>query len=420
MWRNQLLPIASWLAILFPPLLVIGGSLPDIAMSAIAVLFLTHSAIEKNWDWCHKRWIQCLLLLWLYIIARSLFAQFPSEALHRSLPFGRYFIFAAAMAYWILPDPQTHRRFFLSFIVTVLFIASDGLLQCLTGHDIIWREPILQPDGNLRFTGAFRKPILGIMLAWLAFPVCLYLLLSKSKMLFNKHAFLAGVASLLIVLATIALSGERMALLLALFGGAIAIVCMHMFWRKLLIALAAGILMLALLTHINPTVHQRQGNSTLHTLTSWWDSPYGQLLKSDLQMVEINPIFGIGTNHFRFVCPTLYPNASAAFLENVCKIHPHNIYMEWLIETGVIGFALFMGFLIAVGAECWKIWPFERKNPVFIGFLIAFVLRIWPIASTTGVFSNWGAPPFWLVLGALLVYTGRMKRENHADTSIAV
>jgi O-antigen ligase len=100
-----------------------------------------------------------------------------------------------------------------------------------------------------------------------------------------------------------------------------------------------------------------------------------------------------------------------------CNTHPHNIYMEWLIENGAVGLLLFITFLVTALRKCIRSWPDNRLNPVFIGLFIAFILRIWPIASSTNFFSSWGAPPFWLVLGALLAYTVR-KEAPDAGTSV--
>jgi O-antigen ligase len=96
--------------------------------------------------------------------------------------------------------------------------------------------------------------------------------------------------------------------------------------------------------------------------------------------------------------------------------------MEWLIEEGVVGFGLYIAFLIAVARLCVNSYPLARANPVFAGLIVALIMRLWPLASSTGVFSRWGAPPFWLVLGTLLVYTVREPtgKRHDADSSLAV
>ena len=194
-----------------------------------------------------------------------------------------------------------------------------------------------------------------------------------------------------------------MALLLALFGLGIAVFLLPLPKRYMLALPVMGIALIAVLALISPDLFQRQILTTVNTFTHWQESPYGQLLSGDLHIAAINPIFGIGTMHFRYACQDAYAMTPALILTN-CNTHPHNIYMEWLIENGVIGLILFAAAVIAVLQKCCKAWPTERLNPVFIGLLIAFILRIWPIESSTGLFSTWGSPPMWLMLGLLLSY----------------
>jgi len=382
-----------YLTVLFPFLLLIGSAVADTAMSMIAVLFILRSFLEKDWGWTRELWVRCLALLWGYMIIRGVFAENPQEALRRSLPFVRYFIFASAIACWTLQDAPIRNYFFNVLAAFVLFLAADGMLQWFLGKDILW-HPILNYDGHFRLTGPFRSEILGIMLAWLSFPVCM-------RFIMNEEGKLkVGYSTLIIVfiVGVIGLSGERMALLLTLCGWGAAM-CIMPVRRVYLLAFFATVLaLISLLAFLSPDFFDRQVFSTLSTLQHWDESPYGKLLNSDLHVAAVNPVFGVGTNHFRIACKEMYSDPS------VCNIHPHNIYMEWLIEQGIIGFSLFIAFIAAIFVKCFKNWHAVHNNPVFVGLFIAIMMRLWPFSSSTGFFSRWGAPPFWLILGALLAY----------------
>jgi len=400
--------IASFLTSIFPLVLIAGHTVADIVISAIAVLFLIHSFTEKDWRWCKARWIQCIGAAWIYIVIRSLFAEIPIEALHQSVPFIRYFIFAASLGHWTLQSEENRRHFFLVLKCAVFFLAVDGLVQWHWGKDILLKNVFIQPDGNRRLTGPFTdKPILGIILTWVSFPVFLELIMSETGR-FKKGFFLiTGTMSILFITAIIALSGERMALLLTLGGWVLAILLLPVRKHYLVGLCVAGIMFLAALSFISPMMFERQIISTVGTLMYWQESPYGLLLTSDLHMAGQNPIFGIGTHHFRIICPALYPGNKDA-----CNTHPHNIYLEWLIENGIIGLGLFLAFLASILHRCVKAWDRERMNPLFLGFLIAFVIRIWPLAPSTSFFSAWGSLPFWLIVGALVAYSARGEEQK--------
>lgn len=427
MWRKYSYLLASFITVLFPALFLVGGVVPEIAMDIIGGLFLIHCFIEKDWQWCRQKWVQCLSMLWIYMCLRSLLAPDIGASFSHSIVFVRYFIFAAAFGYWTFAVPKNRQRFMKVLTATLAFMIVDGFFEFKMGYDIIGGilesatgrkfpdyEIFVNTAGQLRLGGPFRKPILGIMLTWLSFPVFLkYLALdnnhdtdaglqeSPQRRLTYRRWVITGL-TVVLSMAVVSLSGERLALLLMLLGWVIAVLLLPVLRIKVIVLFIAGILTVGVTIVSNPLVLQRQGSSTVSTLSNWHESPYGRLLVTDWSMVKLNPFFGIGSYEFRLVCPSLYPGMSEAKLKETCYIHPHNIYMEWLIENGVIGITLFLTFLALVFAQCFKDWEQAKQNPLFVGFLIAFALRVWPIASTTGLSSRWGAPPFWLVLGCLI------------------
>ncbi|HEU5046744.1 MAG TPA: O-antigen ligase family protein [Rickettsiales bacterium] len=404
---NKLLKLPLYLTAFFPILFLTGTASADIGMSLIAICFLLHSWLEKDWAWTKALWVRTLGLLWIYMNIRGLFAEQPSEALHRSLPFVRYFVFAAALAYWTLREKWVHETFLKVLASVVLLSSLDALLQWVHGTDLIGM-PYKIDNNHIRLTAPFRMQIVGIMLAWLSLPVCMLFIKNNEGRLKLDWKLLI----ILPVLVAIVLSGERMALLLTAAGWLMAVFMLPV--RKIypLAAVIAGIAALGALAYMSPVTFNRQIVSTVETLQNWQQSPYGILLTSDLRVAQVNPVFGIGTNHFRLECPKYFSGPLA------CNLHPHNIYLEWFIEQGFIGFILFLTFIYALLRACVKNWQVVQQNPVCIGFLVAVLLRLWPLASSTGFFSRWGAPPFWLVIGALLVYiTGNFK-QNTSETSL--
>ena len=57
-----------------------------------------------------------------------------------------------------------------------------------------------------------------------------------------------------------------------------------------------------------------------------------------------NPVTGIGINNFKFLCNdnNAYKNMMVHY---ECASHPHNIYIQWLTEGGLIVFILFILYL---------------------------------------------------------------------------
>ena len=57
-----------------------------------------------------------------------------------------------------------------------------------------------------------------------------------------------------------------------------------------------------------------------------------------------NPITGIGINNFKYLCNNneFYKNMMVNY---DCASHPHNIYIQWLTEGGIIVFIFFILYL---------------------------------------------------------------------------
>ena len=60
-----------------------------------------------------------------------------------------------------------------------------------------------------------------------------------------------------------------------------------------------------------------------------------------------NPITGIGINNFKYICETddFYKNL---MINYDCASHPHNIYIQWLAEGGLIVFFSFILYLLVL------------------------------------------------------------------------
>jgi O-antigen ligase len=412
---------ASWLTILLPVMLAAGHVAADIGLCLIGVLFLVHSWLTRDWRWCRNSWIVLFVILWLYMIVRGFFAEQPKEALKHALPFVRYAIFAAALAYWTLRNPITRQRFFSALAIVMVFFAADGLLQWITGSDIFRRQGVTISNIVFRLTGPYSKPILGIMLAWLFFPVCMQFVVNAQGKVRQRWELVGGILAIILINMVVVLSGERVASMLMVLGWLIMVFLLPLRKRYVFTVGAVILLVCASLLATNSKLYERHVNSTIEVLSRWRQSPYGVLLASDLRIIGENPVFGVGTGHFRIVCPQLFPERtpkeqadcmSHLQLQNfyfeclsACSTHPHNIYLEWLIENGVIGLGLFLLMLAAVAKECVRCWPERKHDPFFAGLMVGAILHLWPLAPSTSFLSAWASPSFWLVFGAMLAYT---------------
>tara|TARA_B100000767_G_C19432008_1_gene396331 strand:- start:289 stop:615 length:327 start_codon:yes stop_codon:yes gene_type:complete len=95
-----------------------------------------------------------------------------------------------------------------------------------------------------------------------------------------------------------------------------------------------------------------------------------------------------------------------------CGMHPHNISLQLLAETGVVGFLLFYLMIFTLAISSLKIY-FKKKLwiPFALVFNIIFISFL-PIASSTSFFANKYGAIIWLLVGVMLATNKLFVKKN--------
>jgi O-antigen ligase len=394
--------LAEPLAIASPLALIVSAQ--EFVMSALAILFLLQSWRARDFSWARESWFVALATLWAYALARTLLGAPTSTGFGIALHWIHFPLYAAALANWILPEPRVRRRLLLATIAAVSFFGADCLLQFVIGRDIIGR-----PIDGARLVSVFIKPGVGIEMSWLILPAVLGLWQLRWK----RAAALVGIAGALAII----LAGDRMGLLILLAETAVAAVLARPLRKPLLIALPiVGILACAVL-YLRPIVYLRQASSTIDVIEHLDQSPYGVIFSSALAIARDHPVFGVGIHGYQAACLDPSYGPPVVGLEKRCQGHPHNWYLQWMAETGIVGLALYLAFIGFVLSAILRSWGANAGNLVFAGLVASLALRIWPVSAGTGFYSSWSVEPFFLVVGWTLAHCGLAVLRDDAALS---
>lgn len=380
----------GWLAVLLPAGLMIGNAAAETVAGLLVLAFLFRSWRLADWQWLDQAWVRILLLTCAFEIVRGAFAWHAQAVMVDSLGWIRFVILAVALQRWILPLPGWQDRLISSGLLCLSWLTLDAIFQYLHGKDL-FGHPILFPQ---RLTASYPKPIIGIMLAWQFLP---YVMgdLGRGKL------FRAVVIALL-SMTTIVLSGERMALLFVLMSLVMVIAVMPALRRAGILLLLVFLLGMAGLMAAKPQIYQRQVTSTAHTIRHLADSPYGVIWRSAIDIIRTHPLVGIGRGNFLHECPNpaYGPDDGKHLGYSRCAPHPHNIYLEWMVDGGILALT---GFVLAMVMALWRFWQPLRQglvhDPLYVALLVTFLARLWPLSSSTSFFHGWSAIPFWITIG---------------------
>ena len=87
-----------------------------------------------------------------------------------------------------------------------------------------------------------------------------------------------------------------------------------------------------------------------------------------------------------------YSNNSQELISNSCSTHPHNVTLQVLSETGIIGYAFFMLIYIFIIKNYFnfiKNSKLENKHYISLLFSIGLLINLFPIGPSGNIFHNW-------------------------------
>jgi O-antigen ligase len=361
--------------------------------TVVALLFGWHSWRAKDFAWAKQGWFAALLSLWAYSLVRTLVGHPNATGALVALQWIHFPVYAAALAHWILPDERSRNRLLLATAGTLAFYAFDCLLQYLVGRDIVGR-----PAWNFRLTSVSSKPGVGLQMSWLILPMVLGLWQKKNPGLAIFLGLLCSVAILL--------SGDRMALLILLGYAVLMALILPRVRKPLLIALPVIAAVWGLILYLSPTMYNREVESTAQVINHVGQSAYGAVFESALEMAKDHPIFGVGIHKYQAVClePQYGPEKVGPALLLRCLGHPHNVYLQWLAETGLVGVALYIAFVVLSLRKLIQSERVNRNNLIFFGLAASLAMRFWPLSAGTSFFSSWSVEPLFLIVGWSFAY----------------
>ncbi len=118
--------------------------------------------------------------------------------------------------------------------------------------------------------------------------------------------------------------------------------------------------------------------------------------KSSFEMFRHHPVAGVGTGAWSGYLPAYLGEKFNDANIYDSPVNPHNDYLEYLSESGIIAFSVFIGL---IGLTLFFLWYAGRKNLVYLCLLIAFIGLL--IASFFSFTKDRTAPVilFYLLVG---------------------
>lgn len=400
----------------------------DGLISYIAICFIIHSFLNKEWEWGRQSWVIVALFWWGWMVLCTIpFGLFQYNVmLIQAFVLIRFIFFAAALQVWVLANERYRRWLAYVLIVCAVYIVLNMLSQLITGYNFLGVPRYF--DGTL--TGPYHHPRAAGPLARLLLPIVLSFSIYSIYFFKNWKGKLGAALILLFAMFMMAFAGQRMPFILFIFG-----IVVSLYWlrslRVIVLPILAGIpVIFGITAVVSPASYHHLVTLFIHQMSHFSSDNYGLIYTRAMVMGLSNPWTGLGYDAYRHFCanPIYFHGLSFWGVTighgdgkgaEICLPHPHNHYIEMFVNAGIPGLILFFCMVVLwwknlVKGLTSKFVSLEQavQNSWRVGLFAAVLIHEWPF-SAGGSFGNlplggW----FFLLLGLGLAYSWDYRNQH--------
>ncbi len=390
----------AWLLIAFIALLPFGR-LAEIPLSVFALslpLLLRKPEYRQRMRRVSVMLIPLFLCYWLPMVASSFDSFAPQTSSLKTLAALRYL--AAAFSIAIFMQPASARWRVLRWTAFLLvFWAVDGFVQLFVGSDLLGIT--MHPDRlNALFIRQYQ--FYGPTLAMLS-P----LLLEYAR---RRWPAWAWVVSFGLILGAVMIAGMRSGwLIMGLVLTAYLLLAFNRENRELRLAtLSIPVLSVIVLLagYFASPLFQERVDQSLQALdgteaaVDFASTERLPIFRTSIEMIRAHPVNGVGVRAYE----AAYPEYAAPDDIHLAKtggrrgaLHAHNVVLEVLADTGVIGLAGLLASVILFWRS-WRAMPPSQRQEAF-PYALALVLILFPVNSHFAIFGTYLSSLIWILVG---------------------
>ena len=383
----------TFLFSIIPITMIIGQAVSLINIIIISIFIIIEIIKSKKFDFLKNISFILLTVIFLYLLFNTMISLDKGISLIRNLGFLRFiFLFVAVNYFFYISKNQN--LLFKIWVLVILVVIVDSFIQYIFGKNILG----FGDEYGLRIVSFFKdEPIVAGYLNGFFFLILGYLFNSKNSE--NNKIFVACIILSLVFLICISLTGERSNTIKAVMGLSIffflnnklkikhrVITLIFMIVTVVTIISSSDYLKNRYYDHIiYPIINEDNREKFLN------NNIYIQHYKSGYAVFKNYPLFGVGnknyrieTNNNRFTKKNYFPDT-----------HPHQIYLEFLSEHGIVGTVFFLFiifFLILKNIKSCIV----SKNLLQLGAFSFIVINFLPILPSGAFFSDFNTTLFFI------------------------
>ncbi len=411
--------IQSIIIILLPLLMIFSRFMLEFCLLIVSASFIFEIIKNKKYTIFNNHFTFFFLGFYFLLLLSFFFSQEKFNILSILLYF-RFGLYVMAIFYFLNEEKNLIKYFLNTIVILFLVLFFDSLVQYFFGQNLIGLKNIEAS----RITSFFGdEQVLGGYITRL-FPFLLLLKNMSDEDSKNKKYlvyFAIFVSPVLIFL-----SGERVAMVLffLMITYYLVFFVRSKKFRFIYFYVFLTIIGIGTLLYSSSSYYDRFINQTFQSLTN---KTYGQnvhflpeeyenntfyflsaqhqnFVYTAINVFKKNKLLGTGPKSYRYICW----NKDYGLNDLSCNTHPHNYYLQLLIETGLLGvlFLLLCYFYIIYRSfinfiKLLKNQYFSMSEVIILGF---YFTQLWPLMQHGSFFNNWNSIILFLPMAFLLFF----------------
>ena len=394
---------------IIPITMVAGSSVGVTNILLLDLSFIIFLIYKKDYNFLSNKYFKYLLFLYLYLIFNSLISFDKEIGFLRNFGFIRMIILFLAINYFF-NQKFFFKKVFLIWLIFFFILLFDVYFEFTFGKNIFGFEG---PGGRIVSFFQDEAIVAGFINAF--FLIIIGFLLNEYEM---KHRYKILLFAL-IFLIIIGLTGERSNTIKAFLGFFLFCIFLKDFKVKTKILATILIFILSILAISNSSYLQKRfyyqfkielfgsklglhnPHETRHYRFNYSHlkknlskNIYIKLQKSGLEVFKQNKFFGVGNKNYRLITCDGVDKPNINFF---CSTHPHQVYVEFLSEHGLLGSLILMLLFYKLIFSKIK-YVLSSRNYIQIGSLCYLIFSFTPLIPGGAFFSGYTLTLFMINL----------------------
>ena len=398
--KNYEYKILSFILAILPISLIFGSAASNTLILVSNFYFIYEIYKKKQINFIINKTFFIFISVWVLLMLNSILIANNYESFIRSFGFLRFILLIYTFKYCFENINENLKKTILGvWFIIFIIVTIDVFIEFYTGANILGTKSAY--NGRIAsFTGDELKIgnyYYGFILLTLSYYYKNYY--KNYKIFFYILAIIFIITSFLI--------GERsnfikVFLICSLF---IFLINNKDFIKKIFI-LSGVLLITSIITLNNDFYKSRVFNEILipikekGALNFIQNTRYGKHYELAENIFKQNYVFGVGIKNYRNESKKDKYQTNNTLGSSTT--HPHQIHYEFLSETGIVGyiiFIIFFAYSIIFGFK----FNFESRDPFVLASTLFITATILPLIPSGSFFTSYGASIFWINYSFLLI-----------------